>query len=580
MDNKTIARMLSETADLLEIAGEDSFRIRSYRNAAASIDSLPYAIAGILNDDKKLLEISGIGKGMVGHLREIFSRGSLEARDRLLKKYGPGVLELRHVQGLGPKTIALIWDSHHVADLAGVEKLAREGKLRTLPRMGEKAEQKILKGIEDLKRLSGRYLIDVADQAAQALVRYLQGTPGVDSVTPSGSLRRGRETIGDLDILITGKGCIEGGKQCHAIIEKVIGYPEAAEVLAKGGNKVSFRLKSGMQVDVRLLPPETYGAALVYFTGSKAHNVALRQRALKMGLTLSEYGLFRLKDERRVVSRTEEEVYQRLGLAWVPPEMRENRGELELAEAGTLPRLITEADLQGDVHMHTVATDGKCSIEEMAEAARQKGYKYIAITDHSKNLAMAHGLDDQRALAHIKKIRAADEQVEGIRIFAGIEVDILADGSLDLSDPVLAEMDVVIASVHSHFGQSPGKMTERLLAAIENPYTTILGHPTGRLQLKREAYSFDAEAVFRAAARHKVAMELNAWPERLDLNDVHLRQAVEAGCKIVINTDSHHTSHLAKIKYGVLQARRAWLTKSDVLNTLPAGLFLKSLRPR
>ncbi|MBI2682122.1 MAG: DNA polymerase/3'-5' exonuclease PolX [Acidobacteriales bacterium] len=577
MDNKAIARMLSETADLLEIAGEDSFRIRSYRNASESIDSLPFAIAGIIADDKKLLEISGIGKGMVGHLREMFARGSLEARDRLLKQYGAGVLELRNVQGLGPKTIALIWDAHKVADLAGVEKLAREGKIRTLPRMGEKAEQKILKGIEDLKRISGRYLIDVADLAAQALVKYLAATPGVETVTPAGSLRRGRETIGDLDILITGKGCIEGSKQCEAIIEKVVNYPDAAEVLAKGGNKVSFRLKSGMQVDVRLLPPETFGAAMLYFTGSKTHNVALRQRALKQGLTLSEYGLFRVKDEKRVVSKTEDEIYKKLGLTWMPPEMRENRGELDLSEAGSLPELITEKDIQGDVHMHTVATDGKCTIEEMAQAAKDKGYKYIAITDHSKNLAMANGLDDKRALAHIKKIRAADEKFEGIRIFAGIEVDILADGSLDLSDSVLEEMDVVIASVHSHFNQTPEKMTERLLAAIANPNTSILGHPTGRLLLKREAYSFDAGAVFKAAARRKVAMELNSWPERLDLNDVHLRQAVDLGCKVVINTDAHHTSHLAKIKYGILQARRAWLTKKDVLNTLPAAQFLKAL---
>src|SRR5437879_663112 len=350
------------------------------------------------------------------------------------------------------------------------------------------------------------------------------------------------------------------------------------EIIARGENKVSFRLRGGMQVDVRLLPPESFGAAMQYFTGSKAHNVALRQRALKMGYTLSEYSLARLDDQKAVAGKTEREIYAKLKLDYIPPELRENQGEIDAAEKHSLPALISVEDLQGDIHMHTVETDGRNTIEEMAEAARAHGYKYMAITDHSKNLAFANGLDDTRAVAHIQRIHDANKQIDGITIFAGIEVDILADGDLDLSDDVLAQMDLVIASVHSVFNQEPAKMTDRLLKAISNPNTSIVGHPTGRIQLRRDAYPFDMHTVLTAAARHKVAMELNSYPDRLDLNDVHLRQARQQGVKIVINTDSHHTSHMEKIRYGVLQARRAWLTKDDVLNTLPAQQFAKAMK--
>jgi DNA polymerase (family 10) len=333
-----------------------------------------------------------------------------------------------------------------------------------------------------------------------------------------------------------------------------------------------------MQVDVRLLPPESFGAALQYFTGSKAHNVALRQRALKMGYTLSEYSLAKLDTEEPVAGKTEEEIYAKLKLDYIPPELRENQGELDAAQAHTLPVLISQADLQGDVHMHSVETDGRNTIEEMAEAAKERGYQYMAITDHSKNLAFANGLDDKRAVEHIQRIRAANDQIEGIRIFAGIEVDILADGALDLSDSVLEQMDIVIASVHSHFNQSPAEMTDRLLKAVQNPNTSLLGHPTGRLLLRREGYAFDLDAVMKSAAQNKVAMELNAYPDRLDLCDRHLRLAKQHGVKIVINTDSHHTSHLEKIRFGILQARRAWLTKEDVLNTSPVEKFAQAIK--
>ena len=577
MDNKAIATLLYETADLLEIDAQDSFRIRSYRNAAEAINNLPQQVRDLIHDPKKVLAIPGIGKGMLANLQELFEKGQITARAEMLAKYKPSMLELLKIQGLGPKTIALIWSSHQIADIDGVEKLAKEGKIRLLPRMGEKHETKLLKAIEDYRRISGRFLIDVADEMADKLAKHLKKIAGIEKITPAGSLRRGRETVGDLDLLVTGKACVKEESRQN-VMEHILLFPELTDVIARGDNKISFHTRNGMQVDVRLLAPESFGAALQYFTGSKSHNIALRQRALKMGFTLNEYGLTRLEDEKRVASKTEEDIYAKLKLDYIPPELRESLGEIEAAEKHTLPELITEEDIQGDVHMHTVETDGKNTIEEMAEAARARGYKYIAITDHSKNLAFANGLDDKRAVEHIARIRAVDKKLAGkIRVFAGIEVDILADGSLDLSDSVLEQMDVVIASVHSHFNQESSEMTDRLLKALENKNTAILGHPTGRLLLRRDAYALNIEAVLDAAAKFKVVMELNSYPDRLDLNDRHLRMAKERGVKIVINTDSHHTSHMEKIKYGVLQARRAWLTKSDVLNTLPGAEFLKGL---
>ena len=577
MDNKSIAGILYETAELLEIDGGDSFRIRSYRNAAEAIEAWPQQVSELISDPRQVLAIPGIGKSMLGHLEEMLKEGRLSLHADLLKKYRPSMLELLRVQGLGPKTISLIWSAYQVCDLEGVEKLAREGKIRILPRMGEKQEQKLLKAIEDYRRIAGRFLLEAAEKEAAKIVEHLGKYPGVERATPAGSLRRGRETVGDLDILVTGPACANDGER-QKLIEHIIQLPGLIEILARGENKVSFRLRGGPQVDIRFLPPDSFGAAMQYFTGSKAHNVALRQRALKMGYTLNEYSLARLDNQQVVASVSEEEIYGALKLDYIPPEMRENCGEIEAAEKHALPRLIAEEDIQGDVHMHTVATDGRNTIEEMVQAARARGYRYMAITDHSKNLAFASGLDDKRAIEHMERIRAADKTTDGIRIFAGIEVDILADGALDLSDSVLEQMDVVIASVHSHFNQSAPEMTARLLKALENPHVSLLGHPTGRILLRRDAYAFDLDAIFAAAARHRVAMELNAYPDRLDLSDRHLRMARQHGVRIVINTDSHHTTHLDKIRFGVLQARRAWLTAKDVLNTLPAAEFARAMK--
>jgi DNA polymerase (family 10) len=577
VDNKAIANILYETADLLEIDGQDSFRIRSYRNAAQAIENHSHQIKNIIDDPKQVLAIPGVGKGMLTNLRELFDTGKLTVQVELLEKYHPSMLQLLKIQGLGPKTIALIWSSYKVSDVDGVEKLAREGKIRELPRMGEKQEAKLLKAIEDYRRIGGRFLIDAAELECEKIIAYVEKFPGIDKITPAGSLRRGRDTVGDLDILVTGQACTtEAGRQ--DAIAYVAKYPPLMDVIASGDNKISFHLRGGLQVDVRLLPPESFGAAMQYFTGSKAHNVSLRQRALKMGYTLNEYSLASLEGEKPVAGKTEEEIYAKLKLDYIPPEMRENLGEIELAQNHALPQLITLDDIKGDVHMHTVETDGKNTIEEMAQAAKERGYQYMAITDHSKNLAFANGLDDKRAVEHIARIHEANKKIDGIRIFAGIEVDILADGDLDLSDDVLAQMDLVIASVHSVFNQESAKMTERLIKTIGNPNTSIIGHPTGRIQLRRDSYPFDMHAVLTAAANHKVAMELNAYPDRLDLNDANLRQAKQHGVKIVINTDSHHTSHMEKMRFGILQARRAWLTKEDVLNTLPADKFAKAMR--
>ena len=579
MDNRSIAQLLAETADLLEIGAGDPFRIRSYRRAAEAVESSTVQLSAIAADPKKLQEIPGIGKGMAANIQDIERTGTLPLREELLAKYRPTMLELLRLPGMGPKTVALLWDALQVSSVQELETAITAGRLSTLPRFGEKLIEKLRKGIEDYKQRSGRFLIDDAETAADKLIAYLREFPGFTTIMPAGSLRRGRDTVGDLDILATGPCCTED--KVAAAVDYAANYPPAATMLAKGQNKVSFRLRSGLQVDVRLLPERSFGAALQYFTGSKMHNVTVRQRALKRGYTLSEYAIARLDDGTFVAGATEEEIYAALGLGWIPPELRENNGEIEAAEEHCLPALIDEKDIRGDLHMHTEASDGKCSIREMAEAGIARGYEYIAITDHSKNLAMINGLDDQRALEHIQRIRQVDAELDGrIRVFAGIEVDILADGALDLSNEVLAQMDIVIASVHSLFNMPEQQMTDRMLRAIENPYVRILGHPTGRLLLRREPYQLDLNAILRRAAELGVAVEHNAYPDRLDLCDRDLRLARELGCRIVIDTDSHHTSHLSKMHYGVRQLRRAWLTKQDVVNTLPAGEILSALRPR
>jgi DNA polymerase (family 10) len=581
MDNKQIARVLRETAQLLEIDGAIIGRYRSYEKAAELIDSLPESIEQLVKEPGKLEELPGIGERMVEHLQEIVKTGDYALRKKLLKKYPATILDVLQLQSLGPKKVAFLWSNFKAGTVADVEKLAREGKLRDLPGFGEKSEQNILKAVEVFKKSTGRFLISTAEDAALAISAHIEKAgQAVDSVTPAGSLRRGKETVGDLDLLVTLADGHTSQKQVDALAEHILKFPDLDQKLAHGENKVSFTLQHGLQVDVRLLEKENFGAALLYFTGSKEHNVTLRGRANDMGLTLNEYALATLKGEKRVAGRTEEEIYAKLKLDYIPPELRENTGEIAAAEHHKLPNLITLKDIRGDLQMHSTASDGKNSIEEMAEAARKLGHQYIAITDHSKAVTVANGLDEKRMAAHIKKIHALNEKELGIRVLAGAEVDILKDGALDYSDEILAQLDVVVCSIHSYFNLERAEMTERMLAALENPYAQIIGHPTGRLLLRREALAYDMEKVLDACAKHSVAMECNSYPDRLDLKDVYLRTCKERGVKVVISTDSHNTGNLAFIRYGVTTARRGWLEKKDVINTLPVEEFLAALRPK
>jgi len=565
MENREIARLLAETADLMEIAGEDAFRVRSFRNGAAAVENHPQSVCELARSSpRRLTEIPGIGKSLAAAIEEICRRGSFERRDLLLAKYPPTALELLKIQGLGPKTIALLWEHYRVSTVDDLERLCKEQKLRVLPRLGPKLEEKILRSITHYRQSAGRFLLSFADQVCREIVQYLAEVEGVEKITPAGSLRRGKETVGDLDLLVT-------GPNAPAALERFTQHPEIVELLGHGANKASAKIGAqAIQVDVRALPSESYGAALQYFTGSKEHNIALRNRALKMGYSLSEYGLFRLSDEVKVAGETEQEIYQSLGLSWIPPELRENQGEIEAAAEGKLPQLIEPDQIRGDLHVHTTESDGRASLLEMAQAAKALGYSYLAITDHSKALAMANGLDEARVVAFARQVREINARGElGIRILAGIECDIRRDGSMDLADDALAELDLVIGSVHSYMNLDPAEMTERLLRALESPYLHVLGHPTGRLLLARDGYSYDFERVAAEAARRRVALEINASPERLDLYDTRLRVAKARGCRFVIATDAHHPKQLENMRYGVTMARRGWLGPDDVLNTLP-----------
>jgi DNA polymerase (family X) len=581
MDNKQIARILRDTAQLLEIDGAIIGRYRSYEKAAELIDSLPESIEQLVKEPEKLKELPGIGDRMVEHLEEIVKTGDYSLRKKLLKKYPATILDVLQLQSLGPKKVALLWKKFKAATVADVEKIAKEGKLRELDGFGEKSEQNILKAVEVFKKSTGRFLLSTAEDAATAITTHIKKAgKTVESVTPAGSLRRGKETVGDLDLLVTMADGHTAQKHVDALAVHILKYPGIDQTLAHGENKVSFTLENGLQVDVRMLEKENFGAALLYFTGSKEHNVALRGRANEMGLTLNEYALATLKGEKRVAGGTEEEIYGKLKLDFIPPELRENTGEIAAAEKHALPKLIELKDVKGDLQMHTTASDGKNSIEEMAEAARELGHEYIAVTDHSKAVTVANGLDEKRMEAHIKKLHAANENKLGIRVLAGSEVDIMKDGSLDYSDEILEQLDVVVCSIHSYFNLDRTEMTERMLAAIENPYAQIIGHPTGRLLLRRDALNYDMEKILDACAKHGVAMECNSYPDRLDLKDVYLRMCKERGVKVVISTDSHNTGNLAYIRYGVTTARRAWLTKAEVINTLPVNEFLEALRPK
>jgi len=568
LDNAAIAQILREIAALLELKQDNAFKIRAYQNGADIAANHPHQLTVL--DAAGLREIPGIGKDLAARIREIAETGGAALHRELTAEFPQSVLDLLHLQGLGPKTVATLYRELGIRTLDDLQQAATDGRIRSLRGMGAKKEALILKALEERARYAGRHLLSEAQDAADTLLAYLrERVPAVD-IGPVGSLRRGCETCGDLDLLASGGDA--------SLMDTFAGHPLVERVLGRGATKSSVLLRGGFQADLRLVDSESRGAAMQYFTGSKSHNIALRDRAIGLGYKLNEYGLFRVADDTRVAGASEEEVYHALGLAWIPPELREARGELDAAASGRLPRLITRADLRGDLHMHTTETDGRDDARAMAAAAREASLEYIAITDHSQSLAMANGLDERRATQHAERIRALDHQVDGLRILAGIECDIRPDGSLDLADDCLAGLDLVIASVHSAFNQDRQQMTDRILRAIENPYVDILGHPTGRYILKREPYPVDVEAIIARAVDLGVALEINSQARRLDLNDGYARLARDRGARLVISSDAHSRNALATLRWGIAVARRAWLEHDDVVNTRPFAEFRARLR--
>ena len=568
MDNRALAQVFAQIADLLEIKGENAFKIRAYRGAAETIGDHPDAIAAL--DATALRELPGIGKDLAAKIRELVETGACAYHQELLQEFPPTILELLRLQGMGPKTVALVYATLGVASIDDLASAARDGRLRSIKGMGAKKEALILKAIEERQKDGGRTLLPRAAATSEELLRYLRDRlPGIDFI-PVGSLRRGCETCGDLDILAVGAS--------PDVMNVFVDYPGIERVLARGESKSSVRLPGGLQADLRLVPSESRGAAMQYFTGSKAHNIALRDLAVQRGLKLNEYGLFTVETDTRLAGDTEASIYEALGLAFIDPALREDRGEIVAAARGHLPALITDRDLRGDLHMHTTETDGRDDLETMAAAAHARGHQYIAITEHSRALAMANGLDETRALAHAARVRALNGRFEGLTLLAGIECDILADGRMDLADDCLAQLDIVVASVHSQMTQEPEQITDRLLRAMECPWVDVLGHPTARRLLRRDAMRYDFEAVTAAAARLGVAMEINCQIERLDLSDVHARVARDRGVRLIISTDAHSTKELENQHWGVQTARRGWITPTDVLNTLDVNDLRRSLR--
>ncbi len=570
MENKGIADIFTKIADLLDIRGENLFRIRSYRNAARTIEDLGPSVQSLIQAGKDLEDLPGIGKSIREKIEEIVATGKSRFLEELEAQVPTGLTDLLKLEGLGPKKVKALYDELGVDSIDRLEKAAQSGKLRTLSGMGMKTEKKILKSIEQYRAGIGRFKLSVGFIYATALMEYLEGVPGVKQLEAAGSFRRRRETIGDLDLLATcGQGC--------PVMKKFTEYSDIAEVLSKGETKSSVRLRCGLQVDLRVLEPKSYGAALHYFTGSKAHNIAIRERAQKMGLKISEYGVFRAQGEKRVSGAKEEEIFAAVNLPWIPPELREDRGEIQAAESGKLPKLIELTDIRGDLQMHTVATDGKNSIEEMAAQAKKIGYSYIAITDHSKAVRVAGGLDEKALAKQLKEIEKINGKNPGLRILKGVEVDILGDGSLDLKDDILKECDLVLASVHSRFNLAEGEMTRRILKALKNPNVDILAHPTGRLLLEREPYQVNLKEIIQAAIDYGVVLEMNAYPDRLDLKDTDARLARDMGARLSISTDAHSVQQLEAMKFGVFTARRGWIEAPNVINTLSLEGFLKAL---
>ncbi|MCG6865479.1 MAG: DNA polymerase/3'-5' exonuclease PolX [Thiogranum sp.] len=566
--NEDIAAVFDEIADLLEIEGDNPFRIRAYRNGARTLRELGEDIRALVERGEKITGFPGIGKNLAEKIHEILDTGQCAALQKLRKQLPADLTELLKLPGLGPKRVHALYHELDIHTLEQLERAARDGLIQHLPGFGAKTELHLLETVQAHADTARRFKLAVVGRYAEPLLEYLEGAPAVKTVAVAGSYRRARETVGDLDILVI-------ARNGRAVIEHFVAYDEVDSVLASGTTRATVMLRNGLQVDVRVVAAVSYGAALHYFTGSRAHNIAVRGIARKHGLKVNEYGVFRGK--KRIAGKTEDEVFGSIGLPWIPPELRENRGEIEAARAGMLPTLVETGDLRGDLHAHSRASDGHESIEVMARAAKERGLQYLAITDHSKRLTVAHGLDSKRVLAQIQAVEAFNAGDHGITLLTGIEVDILEDGSLDLPDAVLSRLDVVIGAVHSRFELSRAKQTRRILHAMDNPNFTLLAHPSGRLIDRREPYDVDMTRIIRHARERGCFLELNAHPERLDLLDTHCQRARDEGVLVSINSDAHSSADFDNLRFGVGQARRGWLEKSDVLNTRPLTALRKLL---
>ncbi len=575
MKNFEIARQFDLMADLLEIKGENPFRIRAYRRAAQNVESLAEDVEALVAESR-LDRVAGIGKDLAAKIAEYLETGAMQTVEDAKKEIPAGVVELMNVPGVGPKTAKLLYEKAGVHDVTMLEELAKAGRLKGLPGIQAKSEANILKGIAVVRRGQSRMLLGHALPLAEDLGQTLERLEEVTRLSLAGSIRRRKETVGDFDILVA-------SEKPAKVMDAFVRLPQVADMLERGETKASVRHREGIQVDLRVVEPDAFGAALVYFTGSKQHNIRIREMAQRKGLKISEYGVFEESTGHRVAGKTEEEVYAAVGLPWIPPELREDAGEIEAALERRLPELMEITHIRGDLHDHTHASDGHHSVEVLVEKARERGYEYVVVSDHSRSATIARGLSIEALRAHVKKIRAAQEKVRGITILAGSECDILADGAMDYPDEVLAELDIVLAAVHARFKQPREEMTRRICRALENPYVSILAHPTGRLIGERDPYDVDLEAVFRTAKAHGKAVEINCYPQRLDLNDVHARRAAELGVLIAINTDTHYLENLENVRFGVATARRAWIGPGQVINTWPLERLLPwahNARPR
>lgn len=569
MKNQEIVRIFNDIADLLEIKGENPFRIRAYRRAALNIESLSTDIASTRKDE--LMKIPGIGQDLAGKILEYIQTGKMQAYEDLKKEVPEGLSGLLSVPSLGPKTAKLLFEKLQVKDLDDLARLAREHKLIGLPGIKEKTEENIIKGIEMLKRGMERQPLGKVLPIAKDIVGYLETHATVDQIKIAGSIRRWKDTVKDIDILAT-------SRDPKAVMNAFVHLPSVQDILMHGPTKSSVIIHEGLQVDLRVVEEDSFGAALAYFTGSKAHNIRLREMAVKAGLKINEYGIFREKDDKKLGGKREEDVYRLLGLPFIAPELREDLGEIEAAFEGRMPHLIDSSDIRGDLHVHTRRSDGSHDFDELIREAKKRGYEYIAITDHSKGLGIARGLSEERLLEEKAEIEALNKKLKGFKLLAGVEVDIRSDGRMDFTDEILRQMDIVVASIHSGFRQSREQLTRRLTSAMRNPCVSIIAHPTGRLIGERDPYDVDMHEVLKVAKETGTAIEINAYPLRLDLNDAYAKMAKEMGVRLVISTDTHITNQFDFMEYGVAIARRGWLEKRDVLNTMDYHSLLKALK--